>query len=444
MRAPVNAPTNGEVAWNSFGYIATRDDDGTSLLASEPIKTGMSIKAPEPPFYGDFVWNDINKNGVQDSGEPGVNGVRIELYKDNGDNQNNPLNDTLIGFTTTANDGTRDGAYLFTKMGAGNFYAVVIPPADWGFSPSNQGGDDAKDSDGEAIIFRGARAAVMPITTLDTLEDDRTWDVGISDRSGQPSVWAMVTMSDGRVLLGGRFQTSHGLPRKGIVRVNKDGSVDTTFNPGSGFNGDVKSLSVRPDGKILAGGTFTSYNGVAANGVALINADGASAGAMIQPDTNNIRWVEATTTGMIVGGSFNNIGGAPCRNLAKYKLDGTVDGSFKIAQGADGNVNSGAVQADGKIVIAGNFTSYAGVARNRVARINADGSLDTTFDPGAGASGEIFSVKMIEDGRIILTGSFNNFGGQKCNGTMRLLTNGQPDPTLSPSALTVDSIQTTN
>ena len=444
MRAPINAPTKGEVAWNSFGYRALRDDNGTMLLASEPVKTGMSIKPSDPPFYGDFVWNDLNQNGLQDTGEPGVNGVRVELYKDNGDGINNPASDTMIQFTTTANDGTHDGAYLFANMGVGNFYAIVIPPTDWGISTANLGTDDAKDSDGEAVIYQGSRAALMPITSLVALEDDRTWDVGIYDRSGQPSVWAMANMADGRVVLGGRFQTSHGLARRNIVRVKADGTADTTFNPGTGFNGVVRSLAMLADGRIFAGGEFTSYNGTVAVGAALIKTDGSASIALPAPDVNNVRWVAVDSRGLYIGGAFSSVAGVPCRNLARYTLSGALDPTFATTVGANGTVNGGAIQADGKIIIVGNFTSYNGTPRNRVARILPTGQLDPTFDPLSGANKEVFAIKMIEDGRIILTGSFNSFNGTACNGTMRLMPDGKCDPTIAPSSLTVDSIQTTN
>ena len=444
MRAALNAPINGEIAWNSFGYTARRDDNSIALLASEPVKTGIAIKPPVGPFYGDFVWNDLNQNGIQDAGEPGVNGIRVELYKDNGDGINNPASDTLAQFTTTAWDGAADGAYLFSNTGVGSFYAVVVVPQDWGISTSDQGGDDARDSDGEAIIFNGGRAALMPVTSLDAQENDRSWDVGIYDRSGKPSVWAVAELSDGRVVLGGRFQTSHGLPRRNIAIVNADGSVDQSFNPGSGFDGSVRSVALVNGGRILVGGDFSTYNGSPAPGVALLKADGYRSTLLDAPDVNQIRWVAADSKGLYIGGYFNNVGGVPCRNIARYKLDGKLDTNFDSTTGANGIVHGGGIQPDGSVIIVGNFTAYKGVTRNRVARILPTGQLDTTFDPLQGANKEVFAVKLIEDGRVVITGSFDSFAGQASNGTMRLLPDGKCDPTINPSGLTVDSIQTTN
>ena len=165
MRAPVDAPTNDEIAWNSFGFVATRSDNNQPLLAAEPIKVGIKLKPIQPAVYGDYVWIDTNKNGIQDDGATGVSGVRVELYKDNGDGISDPATDLFVGFTVT--DGT--GKYLFSTLQPGDYFAKFYPPAGYVTTTSNQGGNDALDSDGIITI----------VTTLDAGEDDRTWDLGI-------------------------------------------------------------------------------------------------------------------------------------------------------------------------------------------------------------------------------------------------------------------------
>ncbi|MBB3842159.1 hypothetical protein FHS57_006190, partial [Runella defluvii] len=165
MRAPVDAPTNDEIAWNSFGFVATRTDNNQPLLAAEPIKVGIKLKPIQPAVYGDYVWIDTNKNGIQDDGATGVSGVRVELYKDNGDGISDPTTDLFVGFTVT--DGA--GKYLFSTLQPGDYFAKFYPPAGYVTTTSNQGGNDALDSDGIITI----------VTTLDAGEDDRTWDLGI-------------------------------------------------------------------------------------------------------------------------------------------------------------------------------------------------------------------------------------------------------------------------
>ncbi|WP_375443425.1 SdrD B-like domain-containing protein [uncultured Fibrella sp.] len=175
MRAPVDAPTNGENAWNSFAFVATRTDNNTSLLAAEPIKVGIELAAPAPAYYGDYVWYDTNHNGIQDAGEQGVDGVKVILFQDNGDGVSNPATDTEIGFTVTGNG----GKYLFPNLTAGSYYALFFPPTSYSVSLPNQGTNDTIDSDGTVTTYQGAPAYVTSITQLDALEEDLTWDLGI-------------------------------------------------------------------------------------------------------------------------------------------------------------------------------------------------------------------------------------------------------------------------
>jgi len=174
MRAPVGAPSNGEIAWNSFGVVATRNDNNSPLLPTEPVKVGIALDPPQPAAYGDFVWNDLNRDGIQDPGEPGMNGVRVELYRDNGDGIIDPATDQLVGFTLT----DPDGGYLFTNLPAGDYYAAFYTPPTYSVSPTDAGSDDTADSDGTPGTVNGFPVTLTPITTLSTNEVDVTWDQG--------------------------------------------------------------------------------------------------------------------------------------------------------------------------------------------------------------------------------------------------------------------------
>ena len=174
MRAPVTGVTTGDIAWNSFGFKSTRADNNDPFLASEPFKVGIKLKDNVPANYGDFVWLDANKNGIQDSGEVGVDGVRVELHKDNGDGINDPKTDPVVAFTATANG----GQYLFPSLPVGDYYAVFFLPAGYSTSPANATTDD-KDSDGIPTICNGNRVTIVPLTTMASGETDLTWDQGI-------------------------------------------------------------------------------------------------------------------------------------------------------------------------------------------------------------------------------------------------------------------------
>ncbi|MEF3273474.1 MAG: carboxypeptidase regulatory-like domain-containing protein, partial [Chloroflexus sp.] len=174
MRAPIGG-TPGEIAWNSFGYRVT-DIFGNPLQAAEPPRVGIRRGPVIPPSYGNYVWLDANLNGVQDSGEVGVNGARIDFYEDNDGIAGPSIDDRWIGFTISGpdNDG-HPGFYLFSddNILPGNYYIRVTPPAGYGLTARDQGGDDSRDSDIDPITGYSA------VTELVSGENDDTWDVGL-------------------------------------------------------------------------------------------------------------------------------------------------------------------------------------------------------------------------------------------------------------------------
>lgn len=176
MRAPVDAPTNNEIAWNSFGFKATRADNNDPFLPAEPNKVGIKLKPVIPAAYGDFVWIDTNKNGIQEAGEAGIDGVRVELHRDNGDGIADPKNDELVKFTATANG----GKYLFPNLTPGSYFAVFFVPNGYSSSPANVSTPgDSLDSDGIATVCNGNRVTVTAITQIDANETDLRWDQGV-------------------------------------------------------------------------------------------------------------------------------------------------------------------------------------------------------------------------------------------------------------------------
>ena len=180
MRVPVNVlATIGtppdSIAWNSFGFIGRRIDNGQYILPSEPVKVGIDAQNIVPNIYGDFVWNDVNQNGIQDGSESGIDGVRVEIYKDNGDGTIDTAVDTFINFTLTAND----GYYLFPNLPDGDYYSVFYKPPGMEITLVDAGGDDAIDSDMAPTSINGFDVAISPIVTLENLAYDLSWDLGL-------------------------------------------------------------------------------------------------------------------------------------------------------------------------------------------------------------------------------------------------------------------------
>src|SRR5262245_39924014 len=155
---------------------------------------------------------------------------------------------------------------------------------------------------------------------------------------------SVAVQSDGKVLIAGGFTTVNGVSRISIARLNPNGTLDRGFQNGStsaGANGPVNSVVVQSDGKTLIGGTFDTVNGVGRTNIARLNADGT------------------------VDSSFLN-------------------GLFGVSRsvGFSSSVLSVAVQSDGEVLIGGGFFEVNGMSRDGVARLNADGALDTAFQNG--------------------------------------------------------------
>gem|GEM_PF-3108213 len=221
----------------------------------------------------------------------------------------------------------------------------------------------------------------------------------------------------------------------GIARLRIDGSLDTSFPAlAGGVDGSIYALARQADGKILVGGYFFTMNGSNVANLARLNADG-SLDTSFQPQPNaSVRAIIVQPDQRIViGGVFTGVAGTNSPYLARLHPDGSFDSSFNPDGGPSSYVMALGILADGRIVLGGHFNAYAGVPRARLARINTDGSLDPTFDPGSGPSfiqgGRDLTV--LADGRCYLGGSLNGYQGRYSSVT-RVLANGTADTNFPP------------
>jgi uncharacterized delta-60 repeat protein len=251
------------------------------------------------------------------------------------------------------------------------------------------------------------------------------------------NVWSTSTQPDGKTIVGGDFSTYNGVLQNGISRLALDGSVDPMFSIGSGFNGEVYETCLQPNGKILVGGYFSTYNGVTRNGIARLNSDGSldltfNPGTGINPN-GVIYSISFQIDGkIIIGGSFTTFNGMPVNNIVRLNIDGSIDPSFSIGSGfiggADPYVFSICLDSNGKVFVGGFFTSYNGSVVNNIARLNSDGTLDTSFNTGLGFDNSVWTIKIQTNGKIIVGGQFASFNGIQKNKIIRLNTDGSIDP----------------
>jgi len=260
-------------------------------------------------------------------------------------------------------------------------------------------------------------------------------DLGFGNGDGADNdIQTTALQSDGKIIIGGNFTSYNGTGRNYITRLNADGTLDATFNPGTGPNLPVSTIALQPDGKIIIGGTFTSYNGTGRNYIARLNTDG-TLDATFDPGTGAGSYVSTTALQpdgkIIIGGNFTLYNGTVMNRIARLNADGTLDATFNTGTGADNDVYTTALQPDGKIIIGGDFTMYNGTARIRIARLNADGTLDATFNPGTGTSGQVYTTALQSDGKIIIGGNFAVYNGTVSNKIARLNADGTLDVTFN-------------
>ena len=332
--------------------------------------------------------------------------------------------------TTTLDEppGSPDDTYSQFAGFNGNVYSLAQ-------QPNNQlvvGGDFTQ-------------AGGVPRQRLARLNADGSLDAGFllpsSAMGADDQIRALAVQPDGRIVVGGFFSNFNSVAESRITRLNYDGTLDSTFNPGSGADNSVFALGLAPaDGKIYVGGSFARLNGVTFNGIGRLNPDG-TADATFNPGGLGAGSVGGSLTvyalavqadgKILIGGDFVTYNGVTVNHLARLNPDGSLDMAFSAGMGANDSVRAIALQLDGKIVIGGLFTNYNGVVLNRVARLNTDGSVDTSFTPGAGADDMVSVITIQTDGRILLGGQFTHCSGVTRNRITRLNANGTVDPTIN-------------
>jgi uncharacterized delta-60 repeat protein len=249
-------------------------------------------------------------------------------------------------------------------------------------------------------------------------------------------VIALAVQGDEKVVIGGNFTTYNGTARNRVARVNGDGTLDTTFNPGTGANDTVYALAVQGDGKAIIGGKFITYNVTARNRIARINADGTLDTTFNPGSGANAPVIALAVQGdgkVVIGGEFTTYNGTARNRIARINGDGTLDTTFNPGT-VNGTVQSLAVQSDGKILVGGNF-NYGGTAHNGIVRLNGNGTLDTTFNPGSGANGVVYALAVQGDGKILIGGDFLSYNGTFRSRIARLNSNGTLDATFKGPAL---------
>jgi uncharacterized delta-60 repeat protein len=283
----------------------------------------------------------------------------------------------------------------------------------------------AMQPDGKILVGgEFTRVGTVTRNRIARLNSDGSLDASFLDDLAGPNsaVKTIALQPDGRVLIGGSFQSVNGVERAYLARLNSDGTVDRSFYEGfQGPNGDVACIALQPDGKVLVGGRFYLWNGAPRNILARLKPDG-SPDSAFQPSLPSAGFADGALSLRVQDDGRIVVAGI---TLVRLNIDGTQDINFVQNLGiVNGYVASVAVQPNGKIVIGGNFTQVGAAPRNGIARLNADGSVDSLFLRNMTGANVLVSPKSVSvqpDGKVLVGGTQGQVNGVMRYGLTRLL-----------------------
>jgi uncharacterized delta-60 repeat protein len=355
---------------------------------------------------------------------------------------NNPVhlnNPTYNGFTNSSFSG---GAKVYTTKILNNGKIVVYG-----------------DFDRYQGITANKLALLNPDGSLDT-----SFNVGlgpdyVDQYFGSSSM--ISEQSDGKLIVVGNFTSFNGVSKKNIVRLHLDGSIDTSFNVGTSSNGYITCVKIQNDGKILCGGKFSQFNGQAYASMVRLNTNGTidtsfTIGLGFKNIINSftedgiVKSIDIQNDNkIIVGGRFLKFNNTVKINLVRLNSNGSIDNSFTIGIGGGNNTtdgtNNGQIykviydNSSNKIYATGIINNFNGNPSFNLLRLNSDGTTDTSFNfasiigyNGLNSNGFIYDMNLQSNGKILLGGediNLNNCTGNYCSRIVQINVDGTIDNT---------------
>lgn len=244
------------------------------------------------------------------------------------------------------------------------------------------------------------------------------------------SIQCVLPLPDGKLLVGGQFESLGEYECTNLARINLDGSVDGTFTPAPTRSdwppASVQSLAVQADGRILVKGDFDTIARVARTNFARLHADGTFDSSFSPADIGPDGPLAVQANGKILTTDYKN----NANRLVRLNPDGTPDASWPalvVQETWAGSITTFALAEDGKILVGGTFDQIAGQPRTNLARLNVDGTLDSGF-----VAHNVRSPFAIQrDGNVLVGGWFDSTNGWPF-GLLRLNSNGTVDSSFSP------------
>lgn len=389
--------------------IARINSDGSLDTSFQPLAENV---ANEPPAFkgqsdgkiliasyvsgGNYVIRRLNADGSPDptfnqnfSANSAI--IDIEVLADN--------KFIIAGWFTTVNGQPRKGIAKFDANGN----------LDASFLYTTELGDFVYSAtlDGDKIIVTGDFEGYDVVTTpgIARLNADGTLDATFISR-GTKQIRHAAILSNGDMFITGSFTSYDGTDRLSLAKIDASGNLITGFQADIGWASGVDVMAPTPEGKVWIGGSFNRVNGTRVSGIALFNADGTldpsfNSGTGFSGGEISSITIQADNKAILTG-SFTSYNGSSAPYIVRINPDGTRDATFAPTF-AGGTPHVVTCQQDGKIVVAGSFTSVNGTARKSFARMNADGTLDASFNSADALTGPAYALYQTSEGKFMVT-----------------------------------------
>ena len=311
-----------------------------------------------------------------------------------------------------------------------NFQDVAIVPLDYLFEPSPGSYlVDFLDVDTAAFVygyFNGYLNGTftVPGNLVVKLNPDKTadtsFDIGEGFNFSTVFIGATIVQQvDGKLLFSGFYSSFNGVPANKIIRLNPNGTRDNSFNAGVGFNDYTTKIAEEPaTGKLYITGRYSSYNGVSANRIIRLFPDGSIDNTFDSGTGFNTVSIDVIVNfdgSIYVTGYFSSYDGNPAPSIIKLNSDGSVDNSFNFgtgfAPGGNRVININRIPGDPNFYCAGQFTAYNGVSLGSIVKLDPTGAIVPTseFDSGSGFDGSPGMIKIVFGNKLY----FNSVTGDE-------------------------------
>ena len=227
-------------------------------------------------------------------------------------------------------------------------------------------------------------------------------------------IWGGNSVKDTYIQNDGKILVATGTS---LNRLNSDGSVDATFTPSTYTQGEIETIEVQSNGRILVGGTFIQVNGTLTYHLVRLHSSGAVDPSFTSPLMDNVTFQKGVNKIRILNDQSIMIGGTfgCCPPILKLNGNGTINNSFYFNSSA--YIIHDFVQLDdGDIVVGGVWSSFGGHRTYFIHRRNADGSYDSNFNdltgPSSGFTSQIVqSLNLVSNEHIVVGGFFPPVNG---------------------------------